>query len=283
MTGLYAGVPGMIYLIAVSKKTITDELKDQYPFSAPIISTFERIELKTPVTLFVGANGSGKSTLLEGIAAAARCITVGSDDIETDETLRVQKNLSRHLKLEWSKKTSRGFFLRAEDFFGYIKRLQKAKKEYLDEIADTQERFRDKSDYARGLALGPLRGAIGSMKARYGEDLDANSHGESFLKLFQSRFVPGGLYLLDEPETPLSPEGQFAFLNLIREMVIQECQFIIATHSPIILAYPGAAIFSFDSLPPKETEYGDLSHVNLTRSFLNNPRAYLRHIFNEMA
>ncbi|MBD2776115.1 AAA family ATPase [Iningainema tapete] len=106
----------------------------------------------------------------------------------------------------------------------------------------------------------------------------ANSHGESFLKLFQSRFVLGGLYLLDEPEAPLSPLRQLSFLSLLKDMVNQDSQFIIATHSPIIMAFPEATILSFDTNPPKEVAYDELEHVSLTKAFLNNPQSFLRHL-----
>ena len=145
-------------------------------------------------------------------------------------------------------------------------------------VAELDEEYRDRSDYSRGLAQGPMRGSIAALEERYGGDLDARSHGQSFLTLFQSRFVPDGLYLLDEPEAPLSPQSQLALLALIADGVAQSSQFIIATHSPIVLAYPGAAIYSFDRTPPARVPFEELEHVNLTRSFLNDPRAFLRHL-----
>jgi predicted ATPase len=116
------------------------------------------------------------------------------------------------------------------------------------------------------------------MERRYGVDLDANSHGQSFLKLFQSRFVPGGLYLLDEPEAPLSPQSQLALLAMMSDMVAEDGQFIVATHSPILLAFPGACIYSFDGTPVCEVEYESLEHVALTREFLQAPERFLRHL-----
>ncbi len=116
------------------------------------------------------------------------------------------------------------------------------------------------------------------MIERYGEDLDANSHGESFLKLFRSRFVPAGLYLLDEPEAPLSPQRQLALLSMLKEMVAEQAQFIIATHSPILMAYPEAQILSFASHPVSEVSSENVEHVSLTRAFLNNPNSFLRHL-----
>jgi predicted ATPase len=117
------------------------------------------------------------------------------------------------------------------------------------------------------------------MKQRYGEGgLDSYSHGESFLTLFQARFVPNGLYLLDEPEAPLSPIRQLSFIALLKQMVEQQAQFIIATHSPIIMAFPDAAILSFDGAKIRARQYEELEHVTLTRDFLNNPQAYLRNL-----
>jgi predicted ATPase len=107
-------------------------------------------------------------------------------------------------------------------------------------------------------------------------DLDANSHGQSFLRLFQARFVPGGLYLLDEPEAPLSPQSQLGLMALMQDMIAQDAQFIVATHSPILLAYPGARIYSFDSVPVAEVSYAELEHVRLTRDFLNAPDRFLK-------
>jgi predicted ATPase len=252
----------------------------QFPFSVPAIRTLERLELRTPVTFFVGENGSGKSTLLEGIAAAAGLPAVGTADVATDETLSPQRRLGRALRLTWSRRAVRGFFLRAEDFFGFTKRLAQLRAEMLERIQEVEKEYRtqDRSAHAMGLAQGPARASLAEMERRYGVDLDANSHGQSFLKLFQSRFVPGGLYLLDEPEAPLSPQGQLGLLAMLVEMVPQDAQFVIATHSPILLAFPGAEIYSFDQVPLRTVAYDELDHVALTRDFLNNPAQYLRRL-----
>src|SRR6185436_8286923 len=100
-----------------------------------------------------------------------------------------------------------------------------------------------------GLAMMPVRVSLAEMEQRYGVNLDENSHGQSFLRLFQSRFVPGGLYLLDEPEAPLSPQSQLALMVMIQDMIAEDAQFVIATNSPLLLAFPGATIYSFDSVP----------------------------------
>jgi predicted ATPase len=247
-----------------------------FPFSVPVIRELSALAFPTQVTFFVGENGSGKSTLLEGIASAASLPVVGSADMAADATLDAQRQLGRSLKLTWNRHTGRGFFLRAEDFFGFAKRLSAMRAEFQQRIADLEVEYADRSAWAKGLAMGPANASLAEMERRYGVDLDANSHGQSFLRLFQSRFVPGGLYLLDEPEAPLSPQSQLALMVMIQDMVAEDAQFIIATHSPLLLAFPGATIYSFDSVPAAAVPYEELEHVTLTRNFLNAPERYLR-------
>ncbi len=129
-----------------------------------------------------------------------------------------------------------------------------------------------------GFAEAPIATSLHEMEARYGVNLDANSHGESFLALFKARIVPGGLYLLDEPEAPLSPQSQLGLMAMLRDMTAQGSQFIIATHSPILLAFPDATIYSFDQPPVRRVPYGELEHVLLTRDFLASPERFLRHL-----
>jgi predicted ATPase len=112
-----------------------------------------------------------------------------------------------------------------------------------------------------------MRGQKAALTSRYGENLDANSHGEGFMKLFESRLMPNGLYLLDEPEAALSPIANSALLSMIKQMIGQGCQFIVATHSPILMAFPDASILSFDTQPIAEVAYDELEHVRLTRAF----------------
>lgn len=206
-----------------------------FPFSVPIIRELPELALSPTVTFLVGENGSGKSTLLEGIAAAAHLPTVGSDSIELDATLDAQRQLGSALKLVWNHRVRRGFFLRAEDFFGFTKSLAKMRAYLIEQIARIDVEMAEASAYARGLAKGPHRASLADMERRYGVNLDENSHGQSFLKLFRSRFVPDGLYLLDEPEAPLSPQSQLALMSMIGDMIQDNAQFVIATHSPILL------------------------------------------------
>ncbi len=135
-----------------------------------------------------------------------------------------------------------------------------------------------RSTFAQNQAQLSYRRELYEMQQQYGRNLNSYSHGESFLELFQTRFQPGGLYLLDEPEVPLSPSRQLTFLSMLKTMVSQDCQFIIATHSPILMALPGASILSLDETPAQPVSYESLEHVIITRSFLNDPDQYLRHL-----
>ena len=272
---------GVIHLAEIRVRPIG---ADAYPFTVPAVRALadvrDGLALDAPVTCFVGENGSGKSTLLEGLAVAAGLPTVGSDETALDPTLAPARALARRLTLAWRVRTTRGFFLRAEDFCGFAKRLARTRAELQARIAEVREEYaaQDRSAWATGLALGPLQGSIGAMERQYGGDLDARSHGESFLALFQSRLAPKGLYLLDEPEAALSPQRQLALLSMLREAVAQGSQFVVATHSPLLLAYPGARLYSFDDGPPVAVAWDALEHVRLTRDFLAAPERFLRHL-----
>ena len=268
----------MIILKSINFKPKESQSPVIFPFNLPIIQSLGKIEFTSSVTFFAGENGSGKSTLLEAIACAAGSITVGSESVNTDTSLASIREFSKHLQLSWQKRTRRGFFLRAEDFFGYAKGLNQTQQELGSDLNSVDHEYIGRSQEAINLAKGVYSGQIHEIKRRYGNGLDSGSHGENYLTLFQSRFVPNGLYLLDEPEAPLSPMRQLAFLALLKGMVAQDAQFIIASHSPIIMAFPGASILSFDSSQIHRIDYNSLEHVSFTRSFLNNPNAYLNHL-----
>jgi len=244
----------------------------------PAVRATAVLEFSSPVTFFVGENGSGKSTMLEAIALAAGLPAVGSADLGRDQTLAAQRELARAYRLEWSKRTHRGFFLRAEDFFGFQRRLARERAELEGRVAEVDAQYEGRSDWARSLAKGPAAASLVDMEKRYGRDPDARSHGEAFLALFASRFVPGGLYLMDEPEAPLSPQNQLGLVAMLMEMVGRDAQFVIATHSPIVLGVPDATILSFDGGRLEPVAYDETAHVRLTRDFLNQRERYLRQL-----
>lgn len=216
-----------------------------FPFSIPAFSNGIDISFDTSVTFFVGENGSGKSTLLEALAAGCGFNPEGGNRNHSYGLQTEKPALAPHLKMEWSPKITRGFFLRAESFFNFAT--------YVDE-----------------LNLGEAYG---------GRSLHKQSHGESFLSLFTSRFQQG-VFILDEPEAALSPQRQLTFLRILHHLEVgRQSQVILGTHSPILLSYPGATVYSLDgdsiaAVEPEETE-----HVRLTRDFLNAPERYLRRLF----
>ena len=266
----------MIHLREIDLRAKTSP--EKFPFNLPVVSTWEPLVFNHPVACFVGENGSGKSTLMETIACAVGSITVGTESVRTDPTLAEIRQLANDMKLTWNKRTTQGFFLRAEDFFGYIKTLSRTRAELEQDLMNVDDEYEERSEFARGLARMPFARELNDMDQRYAGGLEVHSHGESYLELFQSRFVPGGLYLLDEPEAALSPLRQLGFLSLLKEMVDKDAQFIISTHSPILMAYPEAQILSFDQAPIRTAAWDDLEHVTLTRDFLNAPDEFLRYL-----
>lgn len=268
----------MTYLRSVSRPS--GEWPDRFPFSVPVIRALDTLEFNAPVTFFVGENGAGKSTLLEALACAAHLPAVGSDRVDRDPTLAHARELAESLRWSWGKPPRRGFFLRAEDFFGYAREMQRLRDDLADDLRAVRAEFSGRGKLAEGLASMPFARELHDMHQRYGDGLDAQSHGESFLKLFRARMAPDGLFVLDEPEAPLSPTRQFALMLLIREMLAQGGQCVIATHSPILLAYPGAAIWSFDGGAVHPVAYDEVEGVQLTRDFLNHPEVYLRQLMD---
>ena len=266
----------MIHLKSIQLRPLPES--KAFPFSLPLLQTLKEIRFETPVTLLVGENGSGKSTILEALACAVESIVVGSESTRSDKSLAHARELAKYFKLSWTKRTRRGFFLRAEDFFGYAKRLNEIRSEMEAELENVEVEYKDRSNFAREQARMSYAHELGALRQSYGEGLDTHSHGESFLALFQSRFVPGGLYLLDEPEAPLSPIRQLALISAIKEMILQDGQFIIATHSPILMAYPDAAILNFDGGEIRPAHYDELEHVRLMRDFLQDPQAFLHNL-----
>ena len=257
----------MIHLKSVRLEMINKELTG-YPYNLPIIRNLDDIRFNKPVTILVGENGTGKSTLLEGLASSYGSITIGGENVETE----LSRELMDNLKLVWSIKTRKGFYFRANDFINFIKRLidiKQESKQAINRIADKGKNNLEAMPHARTLY---------ELEKLYGQGLEYRSHGESFLDLFKVRFQPGGLYILDEPEAPLSPMKQLTLISMMKEMVKAKSQFIIATHSPMLMAFPDADILAIEDGIIKNVSYDDLEHVNLTRDFLNRPENFLRHL-----
>lgn len=214
-----------------------------YPFCLPAVKALDRLALDT-VTYLVGENGTGKSTILEAIAVAAGFNAEGGTVNLNFATRRSESSLHRAIRLARLAKPKTGFFLRAESFYN---------------VATEIERL--------------------GVDDSYGDrPLHEQSHGESFLAVMKHRFGPNGLYILDEPEAALSPSRQLSFLVRMNELVEQGSQFVIATHAPIVLAYPGATIYHLDASGIARAEYDETEHVRLTRDFLNGRERFLERL-----
>jgi predicted ATPase len=245
--GSGGGEPFLLRLQIVSERIANP---DAYPFSIPAVRAVDGLSLHPRVTYFVGENGSGKSTLLEAIAIAAGFNPEGGSMNMRFSTRSSESELADKLRLVRSVRRPRtGFFLRAESFFN---------------VATTIE------------DLGP------EILASYGgRSLHAQSHGESFIALALHRFGPDGLYVLDEPEAALSPLRQMSMLRRVHDLVRQGCQFIVATHSPILLAYPEAWIYELDERGVRRIAYEDASTVRVTRDFLGDRDRTLDELFSD--
>ena len=244
----------------------------RYPFSVPVIQTLTTINLKAPVTFLIGENGSGKSTLLEAIGVASEVPFAGSNQSFDDGSLANARLLAGSLRLVWTRRLRQGMFMRAEDFFGYLKRRARDDARIIREKIELEAPPSAPHVTNRATHIDELTAE------RLIQTHDTLSHGESFLELFANRVMRRGLFLLDEPEAPLSPRRQLTLLSLLTDAVAKGAQFIIATHSPILLSFPGAVILSCDESPMKEVKYDELDQVAFTREFLNAPERYLRHI-----
>jgi predicted ATPase len=238
----------MPFLTRIS--TIQKQFPDRYPYTAPIVANGFALELNTNVTFLVGENGSGKSTIIEAIAEKIGFNINGGNRNNIYEYQLAETDLASFLRLGWQHKIGEGFFMRAESFFNFAT--------YLDNL--------EADDYIKFRGYG-------------GKSLHAQSHGESFLSLFQNRFEDG-IYILDEPEAALSPQRLLTFMAIMHDLEkANKAQFIIATHSPILLCYPGATIFNVDDGLQK-IDYQDTTHYQFTKSFLENPDAYFKHLFD---
>lgn len=216
---------------------------DEHPFNVPVIRALDELELTTPVTFIIGENGSGKSTLIEAIAVASGFNAEGGSKNFRFETHASTSELYRHLFItRGPRRPTDGFFLRAESFFN---------------VASEIDRLDVKAWYG-------------------GKSLHEMSHGESFFTLLNDRLLGGGLYIFDEPEAALSPTRQMAMLTRMHELVLDASQLIIATHSPILMAYPGATIYEIAEGEIRRVEYEETEHYRVTRQFFTHRERMLK-------
>lgn len=230
---------------------------DSYLSHLPAVQALagDGLRFTSDVAFLVGENGTGKSTLLEAIAVACGFNPEGGTRNFTFSTRVTHSPLWQSLTVARKRYPKDGFFLRAESFYNVATNI-------------------DEMDEGGGLGA-PLIASYG------GVSLHAQSHGESFLALVQNRFSGRGLYILDEPEAALSPSRQLTLMAEIHALVRRDSQFIIATHSPILIAMPGSVIFELSDRGISPVPYRETEHYQLTRSFLENPERMLRYLLDE--
>ena len=216
--------------------------REHYPFNLPLFQQANSVSFETPVTLFVGENGAGKSTLVRAICQKSGIHIWQETDMKRFENNPYEDALCHYLTLEWTNGRVPGAFF-GSDTFKYFTQA-------LDEWATTDP---------------------GQLKYFGGKSLVTQSHGQSLMSYFTARYKIEGLYLLDEPETALSPKSQLKLLDLLTHMSSDgHAQFIVATHSPILLACPGAVIYSFDSVPLRRVKYEETDHYRVYRDFMDS-------------
>ncbi|WP_149913261.1 AAA family ATPase [Sphingobacterium cavernae] len=239
----------MIYISKIRNLKPKRERK-AYPYNIKALRNLTELEFTNPITFIVGENGMGKSTLVEAIAIQAGFNPEGGSRNFNFETMNSHSALFEDLKITrtaWRNKD--GYFLRAESFYNVASEVSRL--------------YGDSGGY---------------LERAYGHSLHHCSHGESFMALLHNRFWGDGLYILDEPESALSLSRQMNMMVRFKELLSQKSQFIIATHSPILLAYPGAEIWQLDEKGIQKVAYEDTDQFRLTKFFLNNPERILKEL-----
>jgi predicted ATPase len=248
-----ATTPAAPFVYAIRLRELRPELAEtsDYSYELPALRGLERLELDPRVTFLVGENGSGKSTLVEALAVAAKLNAEGGGKLLRFTTRASHSRLHRRLELERSTLPPLNtFFLRAESVFNLATAIEEG-------------------------------GPLGERENVFDRPLHEQSHGESFLDIAVNRLGPRGFYLFDEPEAALSVRGQLALIRRMHELVQQHCQFVVATHSPILLGYPDATILELSDDGIRKVGFEETQQVELTRSFLGDPQRFLRHLLSD--
>lgn len=240
------------YLRSIELKKDKIDSYEEYPYCVKAVRSIDRLDFHPKVTFFVGENGSGKSTILEAIATAYGFNPEGGTINFNFSTSDTHSELYENIKLiKGVKKPQDGFFLRAESFYNLATNVEELEKD-----------------------------VPGIFMSYGGKSLHKQSHGESFFSVFMNRFKGGGLYILDEPEAALSPSRQLSMIARMHSLLEKNSQFVIATHSPILMSYPDSIIYEIsDSI--KEVRYDETEHYNITKTFLNNPSKMLKILIEE--
>ncbi len=243
------------YIRRMRINKIDDSKKGEHPFNLPVFKKIQELDFNQPITFIIGENGMGKSTIIEALAIAYGFNPEGGTKNFSFSSVETHSKLFEDIRLEKGIKLPKdGFFLRAESFYNVASEIDK-----LDEFG----------------------GEPHIIDSYGGKSLHEQSHGEAFFSAIIHRFSGNGIYILDEPEAALSPLRQFAMLRRINELISQKSQFIIATHSPILMAFPNATIYSLSENGIKKVKYKETEHYFLTKRFLNNTDEMIEELFKK--
>ena len=255
--------------------SINTDNQHPFPYNIPAVRFAKQTALDPGVTIFVGDNGCGKSSLLEALALKLDLPLIGGY-IKTHAGFDAARTLKPFVEINWQRQTQNGFFFRAEDFSDFVNSVEKeqqSNEQYLSalrgEVDDAVIKTMEEN----------MNYSLQGMRKNYGENMQAFSHGEAYLKILETRIRNKGIYLLDEPEAALSPIRQLSLISLILGMVKKNnAQFIMATHSPVLMGIPGALIYEIQEESMQPVQYKDTDHYRITKTFLDNPDYYLRHL-----
>ncbi|MEO8820608.1 MAG: AAA family ATPase [Ginsengibacter sp.] len=255
--------------------SINTKKQNPFPFNIAAVKWAKQISFHPKLTIFIGDNGCGKSTLLETIALNLNLPLIGGY-INAHDGFDAATLLQSYTKIEWKRQTHTGFFFRAEDFSDFINSVENEQRKIGEDLRELKgvvddsiiKEMSDNMNYS-----------LNRMRKDYGENMQAFSHGEAYLKILQTRIGNKGIFLLDEPEAALSPLKQLSLIFLITEIVKNKnTQFIISTHSPILMGIPDAWIYEIKEDSMERVNYKETEHYRITTTFLNDPDYYLRHL-----
>ncbi len=259
----------------ISKLNFNTEKTNPFPYNVPAVKFARNIEMATPVTFFIGDNGTGKSTLIESIAFRLQLPHMDGSSY-AKKSFEGAIKLSKFLELEFNIDLPIGFFFRAEDFGDYLNSVNRRDQALHSQLTSLEDevpehiiqQMKDNANYQ-----------LYHMRKNYGQELNSFSHGEAYLKIIQEKVNSKGIFILDEPEAALSPAKQLSLIYHINEHIGKYVsQFIIATHSPILMSIPNSTIYEINEDGMKKTDLEETEHYQITKSFLNNPDLYLRHL-----
>ncbi len=257
--------------------SIDNSNRRAFPFNVPAVLHARNITLSERVTIFVGDNGSGKSTLLESLASKLHLSGIGGGIDMEDGDYQAAREIIPTLHIEWNREArSGGFFFRAEDFSNFLRGLDRERVKINRDLHELRGEVDD--SIIKQMEEG-MNWKLRAMKKDYGDNMQAYSHGEAFLKILDTRMKGKGIFMLDEPEAALSPIRQLSLIAMIMQLAAKgNAQFIMATHSPILMGIPNATIYQITDDGMEKVGYRETTHYSITKNFLDNPEGFLRYL-----